>query len=108
MTDMAMSDVAEARNRRCLENDVSLIFAALTKQQMAVMDYLAYGLSNKEIAGNLNLSSATVKTHILAIYQKTRLANRIQLALNWLKYRGLIQEVDALQEPEPARSRRPD
>lgn len=96
MANVALANAGQDRLAawRGFENDVACSFATLTRQQAAVMDRLACGLSNKEIAGSLNLSRSTVKTHIWAIYQKTRIANRIHLSLNWLKYRGVIREVD--------------
>jgi DNA-binding NarL/FixJ family response regulator len=96
MTNFATADAFGRQDHvaawRGFESDASRSFATLTRQQAAVMDRLACGMSNKEIAGSLNLSRSTVKTHIWAIYQKTKIANRVHLSLNWLKYRGVIQE----------------
>lgn len=66
------------------------MFASITDKQRQVLDQLAAGLTNKEIASQLGLSPSTIKTHILCIYQRTRCSNRIQLALKWLQYRGFI------------------
>ncbi len=65
-------------------------FAFLTERQAQVLDKLASGLTNKEIASELGVSTSTIKTHVLFIYQKTSCSSRIQLALNWLQFRGLI------------------
>lgn len=65
-------------------------FSLLTGRQIDVMEQLAAGLSNREIATKLGLSRSTVKTHILSIYQRMRCSNRIHLTLNWLQYRGMI------------------
>jgi DNA-binding NarL/FixJ family response regulator len=73
------------------------MFKSLSKQQMAVMDRLACGLSNKEIANSLSVSCSTIKSHVLAIYQKTGVSNRVQIALQWLKYRGVIVEIEMPQ-----------
>lgn len=95
MTNVEMLGTADRpADWRGFERGIAESFATLTRQQAAVMDRIACGLSNKEIAGSLNLSRATVKTHIFAIYQKTKIANRVYLSLNWLKFRGLIQEVE--------------
>lgn len=66
------------------------VFRGLTKQQAVIMHRLACGLSNKEIAQQLRLSPSTVKTHVLMIYQKTKLRNRIALALHWLLFTGAL------------------
>lgn len=55
--------------------------AALTKRERAIMELVAEGLDNKEIAGHLYLSEGTVRNHISAILQKLSLKNRTQLAI---------------------------
>lgn len=55
--------------------------AALTKREQAIMELVAEGLDNKEIAGRLYLSEGTVRNHISAILQKLSLKNRTQLAI---------------------------
>jgi NarL family two-component system response regulator LiaR len=53
----------------------------LTHRQVEVLQYLAQGLSNQEIASQLSVSQRTVTTHIRAIMDKLHLANRTQVAL---------------------------
>lgn len=50
----------------------------LTARQIAVLEYLATGLSNKEIAEKFNLAEGTAKAHIAAIYRILRVNNRIE------------------------------
>lgn len=50
----------------------------LTKRQIHVLRHLASGRSNKEIAGEINLSVGTVKAHVQAVYQALRVNNRMQ------------------------------
>ncbi|MFO8064944.1 MAG: helix-turn-helix transcriptional regulator, partial [Spirochaetia bacterium] len=45
--------------------------------EMAVM--IARGLANKEIADELHISPATVRTHIYNLYQKAGARSRIEL-----------------------------
>jgi DNA-binding NarL/FixJ family response regulator len=52
--------------------------ATLTRKQLQVLDGLAQGLSNKEIARALNLAEPTVKTHVSALLRKLNLRTRAQ------------------------------
>jgi DNA-binding NarL/FixJ family response regulator len=84
----------DLRQRVGSSQSLSRRFELLTARQVAVMDRLACGHSNKEIAQSLSLSNATIKTYVQAIYEKTQLPNRIQLAIQWLKHRNVITEVE--------------
>jgi DNA-binding NarL/FixJ family response regulator len=55
--------------------------AELTPQQYKVLCYLHEGLLNKQIAYELNISEATVKAHITAIFRKLNINNRTQAVL---------------------------
>ena len=55
--------------------------ASLTPQQYKVLRYLHEGLLNKQIAYELNISDATVKAHITAIFRKLGVYNRTQAVL---------------------------
>ncbi len=52
---------------------------ALTQREQEMARLIARGLSNKEIAGELNISVATVRTHIYNLFQKTGVQSRIEL-----------------------------
>ena len=52
-----------------------------TPRQLETLAYLAQGYSNKEIARYLNLSEATVKMHVTAIFKKLGVNNRTQAVL---------------------------
>jgi DNA-binding NarL/FixJ family response regulator len=52
--------------------------AALTPRELEVLTLMGHGLSNAEIATNLTLSEATVKTHAARIFAKLSLRDRAQ------------------------------
>jgi DNA-binding CsgD family transcriptional regulator len=51
----------------------------LTPMQGRVVGLTAQGLTNKEIASRLSISSATVHTHLAAAFQKTGIPTRAGL-----------------------------
>lgn len=57
------------------------VLASLTPQQKIVLDRLAEGQLNKQIAYELNVSINTVKAHVSAIFSKLNVVNRTQAVL---------------------------
>jgi len=49
----------------------------LSPRELEVLTILATGKSTKEIARQLYLSEATIKTHLASIYRKLEVSNRI-------------------------------
>lgn len=66
---------------RSEEADVAARVATLTPQQFRVLNMIAEGLLNKQIAYELGVSEATVKAHMTAIMRKLGVSNRTQVAL---------------------------
>jgi len=54
---------------------------ALTSRERQVLELLASGMANKEIAFTLKISENTVKNHLRNILEKLHLQNRVQAAL---------------------------
>ncbi len=54
----------------------------LTSRELEILQLLATGAKNTDIAAELNLSVHTIKTHIYHIYKKLDVSNRTQ-AVNW-------------------------
>ncbi|URX63743.1 response regulator transcription factor [Luteibacter anthropi] len=63
------------------EADMAARVASLTPQQFRVLNMIAEGLLNKQIAYDLGVSEATVKAHMTAIMRKLGVSNRTQVAL---------------------------
>lgn len=71
---------------RAMQASVSLD-EQLTERERAIVELVAEGLDNKEIAAQLYLSEGTVRNHISAILQKLDLRNRTQLAVRYYQDR---------------------
>jgi DNA-binding NarL/FixJ family response regulator len=59
---------------------------ALTRRQRNVLDLMAKGQSNREIAHALNLAESTVKVHITAIFRILGVSNRTQAVLQMKEF----------------------
>jgi len=63
------------------EADAAARLASLTPHQFRVLSMVASGLLNKQIAGELGISEATVKAHMTAVMHKLGVGNRMQAVL---------------------------
>jgi two-component system NarL family response regulator len=63
--------------------------SALTDRELEVLELIVKGQSNKEIAKSLNISEATVKSHINSLLSKLGVTDRTQAATTALQ-RGLV------------------
>ena len=62
--------------------------ASLSEREMEIVDLVAVGLTNYEIAEKLDISKRTVDNHISNVLAKTKTENRVELvrwALRWGK-----------------------
>ena len=62
----------------------------LTDREIEVLTLIAQGRSNAEIAGDLHLSAATVKTHVTRVLQKLAVRDRVQAVIAAYES-GLVQ-----------------
>jgi DNA-binding NarL/FixJ family response regulator len=64
----------------------------LTNQEQAVVHWMTEGLSNREIAAQLNLSEHTVKNYIFRIFDKLGVSKRVEVILYALNKRGAMKD----------------
>lgn len=62
-------------------NNIARLVRELTPKQFEVLKLLQNGLLNKQIAFDLNITEATVKAHISAIFRKLKVNTRTQAVL---------------------------
>ena len=62
---------------------------ALSAREMEIIDLVADGLTNQEIAEKLTISKRTVDNHVSNMFTKTGSKNRVAL-LNWAMDHGKI------------------
>jgi DNA-binding NarL/FixJ family response regulator len=63
------------------DRELARRLSTLTPQQLNVLIMLAEGQSNKDIAGHLSITEATVKAHITGILRKLGIERRTQAAI---------------------------
>ncbi len=55
----------------------------LTKREAQILDLLAQGLANKEIAARLDLSTETVRVHLRRVYDKLHVRSRTEAVVKY-------------------------
>ncbi len=71
---------------------------SLTGRELAILQHLTRGASNKMIARHLGISDATVKVNVKTLFRKLDVSNRTEAAA-WAVQRGMDQP---LEQPEVA------
>jgi two-component system nitrate/nitrite response regulator NarL len=81
----------EFRQRAVQEPTQPELADPLTPRELDVLEQIAAGLTNSEIAANLVVSEGTVKNHLKNILEKLHLRNRTQAAVYAVR-RGLLED----------------
>jgi DNA-binding CsgD family transcriptional regulator len=69
--------------------DLGLTRSGLSERELEIIELVATGLTNQEIALKLMISKRTVDNHVSNIFTKTGAKNRVAL-LNWAMDNGKI------------------
>lgn len=80
----------EPRASEFTPNERAQSSLGITERERQVLQLLADGRSNKEIAARLGLSPNTVKTHVARLFEKLRVARRTE-AIQLARELGLVQ-----------------
>jgi len=88
MTASLFSRIAELAGERVLEIPLSSV--KLTPRELEIVNLIAEGLSNKEIAQQIAVETQTVKNHIHNILDKLQLHNRLE-AVEYARERKLLK-----------------
>jgi DNA-binding NarL/FixJ family response regulator len=85
-----LAPTVAARLVRHVGSGAAQTLEPLTLRELEVVRLVARGASNREIARDLRLSEATVKTHLLHIFEKLGVSDRTSAVTTALE-RGLIE-----------------
>ncbi len=89
MAAKVMREFARTRERA----DLADVHLPLTPREVEILQHVAAGLANKEIARRLSISERTVKNHLSNIMEKLHVNSRTQAAVYALR-RGLVPPPD--------------
>lgn len=94
--DIYLPEVARRHQHQPDQNALDLAnrLASLTPQQFRVLSMMSEGMLNKQIAYDLDVSEATIKAHVTAIFRKLGVRTRTQAVI-------AVQSLD-FEKPENA------
>jgi len=77
-----------------IDQESESVFSPLTPREVEILDCVARGNSNKEIASFLGISDQTVKNHITSILRKLQVNDRTQAVIYALRHGWINLEGD--------------
>ncbi|MCB9076368.1 MAG: helix-turn-helix transcriptional regulator [Anaerolineaceae bacterium] len=78
-------------------NSLGPILDPLSERELEVLQWLASGVSNREISRRLYITESTVKRHVYNIFGKLNVRNRTQAALQARAF-GLTPQLNLSME----------
>jgi DNA-binding NarL/FixJ family response regulator len=72
--------------RRSIQKEEAIAFQDLTSQERQVLQLIAEGKTNREIATDLFLSEGTVRNYVSSILSKLNVSNRAEAAAYAIKH----------------------
>ena len=57
----------------------------LTPRELEILRHVARGWSNREVGDHLGIAEATVRTHVLKVFSKMGVRNRVEMTLQALR-----------------------
>ncbi len=83
--DLALALLQEMKGEGDETSAVQARLGSLSPRELEVLTLLGHGLSNKDIAARLYLSVRTVEGHLLSLYRKLEVHNRVEAAVAALR-----------------------
>jgi DNA-binding NarL/FixJ family response regulator len=74
------------------DNENKDSYSPLSSREVEILDYIARGNSNKEIAKSLKISDQTVKNHITSILKKLSVSDRTAAVVHALRHGWIKME----------------
>ena len=90
MPDAVESDPIGSADAPTADDIAATALARLSVREREVLDHLAQGSSNAEIAGTLFVGEATVKTHVSNVLMKHSVRDRVE-AVVWAYEHGIVR-----------------
>ena len=91
--DLLLAEAGETPGEEAVEEapppEAAELLEHLTERELEILRQVARGLSNKDLADRLSLSTNTVKWHLKNIFEKLHINNRIQ-AVTVARHYGLL------------------
>jgi DNA-binding NarL/FixJ family response regulator len=85
-----LAEESTPRRAKAPDDDVAVMIEPLTPREEEVLQFLAEGLSNKEIGARLHLTEGTIKNYVSAIIAKLQANDRTHAVVTALR-RGLVE-----------------
>lgn len=92
------AQVLNAFRQMEMDRETQSIFSPLSARELQVLELVAIGQTNKEIALSLDISNQTVKNHVSSILRKLAVNDRMQ-AVFYALSRGWIKDVVPGNDP---------